>query len=366
MWSRLVDATAPPERLAAFRVCVGVFTVAYLSLRFPVFWGLADKAPSTFAGVGPLAWVDDPLPAAVIRGALVVGLVSGIATTIGYRFRVAAPTLAVVVLLLTTYRSSWGQLLHFENLVVLHLLIVAIFPGADAWSLDARRTGGRRRDPTTYGLALQLACLCVVTTYLIAGIAKLRLGGFEWAFGDTLRNHIAYSAVRLDLLGATGSPIAGMVVRNAWMLPPMAALSVLIELAAPVALVGSRLRNLWIAAAWSMHVAIFATMLVGFPYPLFLVAFTPFFALERVVPRWPVHGQMSDGHESADAACPDSHAEGVLTQRQSAQRPYTSMMCPVATNPASAAISPNDASSVCSKRGARVTSWTRPHSLQIR
>ncbi len=68
----------------------------------------------------------------------------------------------------------------------------------------------------------------------------------------------------------------------------MAALSVVIELAAPVALIGPRLRNVWVVAAWSMHLAIFATMLVGFPYPLFLVAFTPFFALERVVSRWPV------------------------------------------------------------------------------
>ncbi len=285
MWSRLVDSTAPPERLAAFRACVGVFTVLYLALRFPVFWSLADKAPAGFAGVGPLAWADDPLPAVVVRGALVVALVSGVAATLGYRYRLAAPPFAVAVLLLTTYRSSWGQLLHFENLVVLHLLILAVAPAADAWSVDARRTGGRRRDPTTYGLALQLACLCVVTTYVIAGIAKLRLGGFEWALGDTLRNHIAYSAVRLDLLGGSGSPLAGVVVRNAWILPPMAALSVVIELAAPVALVGPRLRNVWVAAAWSMHLAILATMLVGFPYPLFLVAFTPFFALERVVAR---------------------------------------------------------------------------------
>jgi hypothetical protein len=288
MWSRLVDTTAPPERLAAFRVCVGVFTVVYLAVRFPVFWGLTDKSPSAFAGVGPLAWADDPLPTGVIRGALLVALASGVAATLGYRFRLSGPTFALAVLLLTTYRSSWGQLLHFENLFVLHLLLLAASPAADAWSLDARRTRGRRRDPTTYGLALQLACLCVVTTYVIAGIAKLRLGGPEWALGDTLRNHIAYSAVRLDLLGGTGSPLAGVVVRNAWVLPPMAALSVLIELAAPIALFGPRLRNLWVAGAWTMHVAIFATMLVGFPSPLFLVAFTPFFALEQAVERWPV------------------------------------------------------------------------------
>ena len=315
MWSRLVDSTAPPERLAAFRVCVGVFTVCYLTLRFPVFWGLADKPPAAFAGVGPLAWADDPFPPGVVRGALVVALLSGAASTIGLRYRLTAPFLAASVLVLTTYRSSWGQLLHFENLVVLHLLILAVSPAADAWSLDARRSGGRRRDPATYGLVLQLACLCVVTTYVIAGVAKLRLGGVEWALSDTLRNHIASSAVRLDLLGGNGSPIAGVVVRNAWILPPMAGLSVLIELAAPAALVGARWRNVWVTAAWLMHVAIFATMLVGFPYPLFLVAFTPFFALEHAVTRWPVRRAARAEHAVRDA-------EAAASRRSRASDPH--------------------------------------------
>ena len=285
MWSRLVDTTAPAERLAAFRICVGIFAVTYLTIRFPVFWGLPDKSPSAFEGVGPLGWRDEPLPALLVRSAHHLALASGVGMILGFRHRLSGPLFATAVLVLTAYRSSWGQLLHFENLFTLHVLLLAVFPAADAWSLDARRTGGRRRDPTTYGLALQLACLCVVTTYVIAGLAKLRLGGSEWALGDTLRNHIAYSAVRLDLLGADGSPLAGPVVRNAWLLPPMAVMSLVVELAAPIALVGPRLRNIWVAAAWAMHVGIFALMLIGFPYPLFLVAFAPFFALERIVAR---------------------------------------------------------------------------------
>lgn len=282
MWSRLVDSTAPPERVAAFRICVGVFVLAYLAIRVPVFWDLADKSSPSFESVGVFGWRDAPLPAAVIRTLIVVAFVSGLAMTVGYRFRVAAPTFAVAVLLLTTYRSSWGQLLHFENLFTLHLVLLAVSPAADAWSLDARRRQLRRRPPTTYGLVMQVACVCVVSTYVIAGIAKLRLGGIDWMVGDTLRNHIAYSAVRLELLGGDGSPFAGVVVRNAWILPPMAIGSVVVELAAPIALLGGRWRNGWVAAAWFMHLAIFALMLVGFPYPLFLIAFTPFFDLERI------------------------------------------------------------------------------------
>lgn len=282
MWSRLVDSTAPPERVAAFRICVGVFVLLYLAIRLPVFWSLADKSSPSFDGVGVFGWIDDPLASSAVRAIVVVALASGLAMTLGYRYRASAPLFAVAVLLLTTYRSSWGQLLHFENLFTLHLVLLAVSPAADAWSLDARRRHRSPRAPTTYGLVMQVACLCVVTTYVIAGLAKLRIGGLEWAIGDTLRNHIAYSAVRLELLGGDGSPLAGIAVRNAWILPPMATASVLVELAAPVALLGGRWRTGWVAAAWLMHIGIFALMLVGFPYPLFLIAFTPFFELERV------------------------------------------------------------------------------------
>ncbi len=56
----------------------------------------------------------------------------------------------------------------------------------------------------------------------------------------------------------------------------------LIELGAPVALLGGRIRTAWVIAAWLMHAGILAFMLVGFPYPLFGVAFAPFFRIERL------------------------------------------------------------------------------------
>mgnify|MGYP007001774943 CR=1 FL=1 len=100
-------------------------------------------------------------------------------------------------------------------------------------------------------------------------------------------------------LGKVGSPLAinapvarsparrplRPFVEQAWLLPPMAGASVAVELAAPVALLGGRLRTVWVVSAWLMHAAIAALMLVGFPYPLFLVAFALFFELERAVER---------------------------------------------------------------------------------
>lgn len=288
----LIDSEAPPERLAAFRITASVFTLGYLLLRFRVFTQLAGRDPDGFLGVGVFARIDGPVTGWVVHATLALAVGSGIAAAMGWRYRLSGPAFAFAVLVLTSYRSSWGQQLHFENLFTMHLIVLAFSPAADAWSIDARRrqrssAPGSTGGPTSvaYGWPLRLACSIVVVTYAIAGVAKLRYGGWEWIAGDTLRNHIAYSAARLELLGATPTPLAAVVVRSPGLLPAMAAASVTVELAAPLALLGGRLRNAWVIAAWLMHLGILALMLVGFPYPLFLAAFAPFFPLEQWVGR---------------------------------------------------------------------------------
>ena len=133
--------TAPPQRLAIFRCLVGAFAVVYLLVRFPAFWTLAGRSAHDFEPVGVLSWLDAPLPALLWRGLLVACLAFGIAFTAGFRFRACGPTFAVLLLVITTYRSSWGQLLYFENLLVLHTLIVGLARSADTFTIP-RRGGG--------------------------------------------------------------------------------------------------------------------------------------------------------------------------------------------------------------------------------
>lgn len=282
-WPR-PGAGAPPERLAAVRVLTGTFAVAYLAVRAPAILAVRDRPPDAFAPVGVLRGLDAPLADGLVTVLLAAALVTGVAFTAGLWFRVLGPAFAVLVLLLGTYRSSWGQLLHFENLLVLHLLVLAVAGAADAWSLDARR----RRHPAPPGRdhagPLRLLCVVVVVSYVVAGVAKLRYGGLGWASGDTLANHVAYAATRLELFGEAPAPLAELAVRQAWALTPLAVASLVIELGAPVALLGGRWRDGWVAAAWLLHLAIAATMAIVFPMPLFLVAFAPFFEVERAVP----------------------------------------------------------------------------------
>jgi hypothetical protein len=259
---RWLFASVPAERLAVFRILVGLFAGIYLAVRLPAF-----------------------LATVMIWSAL--GL--AVPFTLGLWFRAIGPAFAVALLVITTYRSSWGRLLYFENLLVLHVLIVAATRSADAYTL---RLGRPRPAPVPhdprYGWPLRLSALVTVTTYVLAGVAKLRIGGLSWLDGTSLLNHIAYSAARLEVLGGSPSPLAAPLTRHLWLFTPMAVAVLALELMAPVALIRP-LRTPWVAAIWTMHAAIAASMFVVFPYPLFLVAFAPFYRLERLDPR-PVLG----------------------------------------------------------------------------
>ena len=283
----IVDVVAPAERLASLRILIGVFALIYLLIRLPVFLQLGDRRTG-FDGVGLAALLDGPVSGVVVDTVVAATALAGIGFVLGWRFRIFGPLFALGMLVLGSYRGSWGQLLHFENLMVLYLVIVALAPSADAWSLDARRGVNDHQGSaapgasTAYGWPLALASLVLVITYVIAGVAKLRYGGLDWVFGDTLRNHVAYAAARLDLLGGSPSPFAGWGVRLDWMWPFVAGATIVIELAAPVALLGGRIRTAWVIAAWLMHLGILAFMLIGFPMPLFLVAFAPLYRIERL------------------------------------------------------------------------------------
>ena len=82
----------------------------------------------------------------------------------------------------------------------------------------------------------------------------------------------------------------------------MAAATVVIELAAPVALLGGRIRTAWVLAAWLMHLGVLAFMLIGFPFPLVFVAFAPLYRVERLWTDRPVRLRRSSGQWAERAA----------------------------------------------------------------
>jgi hypothetical protein len=179
------------------------------------------------------------------------------------------------------------MVLHTDNLLVLHVLLLSLVPAAQAWSIDAWRArlggAGPQQPHARFGWPLRALSIATVTCYVLAGIAKLKLAGGTWWGGELLRAHIAYDNLRKLELGAPIVPLGPWLVRHRAIFPPLAVVTLLVELGAPVALLGKRWAAAWVGAAWCFHVAVLLTMSIGFTYQLSGIAYVSFFAVDGAV-----------------------------------------------------------------------------------
>jgi hypothetical protein len=278
---RFLRPDAPPERLAALRIFVGLFGGIYTLVRVPGFASVARFGPREFSPVGPVKLLSAPLAPWVVYLTIGLTVLAAIPFVLGLRFRASGPVFAALFLWITSYRSSFGFVFHTENLAALHLIVLATSDASAAWSLDARGKPPPEIAPR-FGWPVMLASIVTVTTYLLAGIAKVRTSGLHWVAGDILTNQIAYDNLRKAVLGDRYSPIGAFAVRHAYLMKPLAALSMVLELGAPLALFGRRIGKAWSAVAWAFHVGVLALMAILFPYPLVGIAYLSFLEPERV------------------------------------------------------------------------------------
>ncbi|HEY6078636.1 MAG TPA: hypothetical protein VIW29_07525, partial [Polyangiaceae bacterium] len=283
-WRSAWREPAPARRLALLRVLVGGFAVLYLLARFRDFTNMSALATWQFSPVGAAQLLHEPLPQPAVVAGVVGALLLGAAFTLGLRYRLVAPLFALLLLWVTSYRSSWGMLFHTDNLLLLHVLLLAAAPAADAYAW-----GGRSEVPASadavharYGWAIQALCLLTVVTYLVAGVAKLKLAGLGWLDGEQLRAQIAYDNLRKIELGRGPSSFGVWLVRHPALFPALAVLTLVVELGAPLALLHRRLALVWALAAWGFHVGVVVSMNIKFPYPLAWVPYLAFFRVERL------------------------------------------------------------------------------------
>lgn len=276
---RVVRPVAPPERLGAMRILVGLFGVIYLLIRARAMVTVPAHAKFSPAGLAKL--VTAPVPGWLMVAALVLTLLSGLCFITGFRFRWFGPVFALGLTWVLSYRNSFGMIWHTENLLVMHAIILAASDAAAGLSIDALRKPAAKPS-AHFGAAIQLLGLVTVLSYVLAGIAKLRVSGVAWTTGDILRNHVAYDNLRKALLGDSYSTLGAWTARHAWLFQPLALLTIVVELAAPVALYGGRVARVWVLLIWSFHAGVLALMWILFPYQLTLVAFVPFFHAEHV------------------------------------------------------------------------------------
>ena len=274
---------APARRLALLRILIGGFALLYVGIGGAHIASVATFSAEQFEPVGLVRLLGAPLAAPAARALVAVTFVTGLAFVGGWRFRISGPMFAVLLLWIITYRNSWGQIFHTENLLVLHVAVLALAPSADALSLDARRrpVHGAPVPRARYGWPVRLMAVVTVLAYVIAAQTKLEMAGLDWITSDALRNQIAYDNLRKILLGDAHSPLGAALAPHGWLFPPLAGATIALELGAPLALLGGRAARVWAGGALLMHWGIFALMAIVFPYQMLGVAFLPFFAVER-------------------------------------------------------------------------------------
>lgn len=283
MIDRWYYAPTPALRLAVMRVLVSGFAVAYMVINANAFASVAFYPATRFEPVGIVGLVlAHPLPAGVAIALHVLAVAAGLGFALGFKYRILGPLFAVLFAWVATYRNSFGMIFHTENLVVMHVAILALAPAADVWSVDAGRDA-RRADHGRYGWALRAMAMVAVVAYVLAGVAKLRNAGLEWGSGEILQTHVAYDNLRKIELGDIHAPLGVVMLRHAWLFPILSWMTLVLEIGAFAALLGPRLGRAWAAAMWSFHVGVLATMAIAFAYPLSGIAFACFFPVERIV-----------------------------------------------------------------------------------
>lgn len=276
------DACRWSARLAVVRAVTFGYAAAWLLIRGRYVWDVTRLPDRRYQPIGVLAWFDGRPSQALVVAVALGTLTASILAAAGRRAAVAAPAAALGMLIVATYTSSFGQIFHTEHLLVVHLVVLAVHAVAS-----------RSADDTRWTARWALATLAAATaaTYVVAGVAKLRMSGLAWITGDALRNWVATDNLRKLLLEDPYSRAGGELAGVSWVWTPIAVATLAVELGAPVILLswwgGRRGRFVaagWAAAAWGFHVGVLALMAISFPYQLSGVAYAFVLPVERLAP----------------------------------------------------------------------------------
>lgn len=247
-----------------------------------LFLALRQFSPLTVAAnydTFPLGLrVPDPALAALGLGAPPAGLVHALHAVclVAWVFALAGlltgPALLVTALTAALLHGIGRSMIDAHGWIVPVATLLALnasSPG-DTWSLDALI---RRRWPAwpgaarpgsirASGLARKVVLLVCVHTLFAGGVAKL-LGGWGWADGQSLRYYIEASP---DLYAQPPRfPwLFAWLQEHGWSFSVMAAMSLVMELASPIALFSRTFRHLLVAVAVVFHAGVYLIMLPDF------------------------------------------------------------------------------------------------------
>lgn len=270
---------APASTPALLRLAIGGYHLWHVGTRRTLYRGVHRTDPASFDPVGPARILRAPLPPMLADRLLDASLVTGALFTAGIAHPVTGPLHSALQTWNFSYRNSWSMVFHHENNLVLHTMVLGAAPSADALSVDALVRDRRLLPPRRswmYGATPTVMNAAMSLTYLLAGTAKFTGGaGASWVDGANMRGQVAFDALRKEMLGEESSPLGRALYPHKKLFTAMAAVSLVLELGAPLALADRRLGRLFAIGAFAMHWGIRALMRITFPYNLSGVLYLP-------------------------------------------------------------------------------------------
>jgi len=203
-------------------------------------------------------------------------------SAVGLFTRPAMVVAAVLGPYLMGLPHNFGQTQHFDTLVVLVLVALALSRAGDAWSLDVLLNPGQPRVPDEsgeYTWPIRFVWVAMSLIFFAAGVSKLRHSGLDWIFSDSF----ALLLLRQQYHISDGEPLTTWgiaVARHPWLTHAMAASAVCVETLFPLVLVSRRARALLVPAGLLFLVGI--RLLMGPTFEQFMMCYVFWVPWERM------------------------------------------------------------------------------------
>lgn len=271
-WMRFWFAPRPATNLGVSRILFyGALAAYYLPHDFSA-WG--SVSPALFQPI----WLFDRFSIPVFSpGALfvlqAVWKLSLVLSCLGVFTRIGTAAAALLGTYLLGLPHNFGQMYHFDAVLVLAFWILAFSRAGDAWSIDSLiRTARNPEQPAVpaspeYTWPSQLILAALSFVFFAAGVAKLWTSGPQWFLSD----HIAILLRRVQYHISDADPLVNWGAHIAEL--PLAAkllafATVVTETLYPLALFNRRLRPLLVLGGIGLIVGI--RMLMGPTFEQFL------------------------------------------------------------------------------------------------
>ncbi|BAM04125.1 HTTM domain-containing protein [Phycisphaera mikurensis] len=257
--SRWLFAPAEAGPLGLCRLAFyGLLFLYFVRLDFAAFGGLPD---SVFHPISVFRVFRIPVaPPAALDAAQLVWKASLLLAAIGLATRPACWIAFLVGTYLLAVPQNAGRVFHDDALLVFILAALAFSRCGAAWSVDAwlrRRRGGQPAAPSgEHRWPLIFAQVVLSCVFFAAGWAKLRNGGLAWVFSDHMSTVLIKQQYNSDPWVNWGLHVAA----RPWLASVMAASTLLIELAYPLALASRRVRWIVVPGMAAAQVGIRALM----------------------------------------------------------------------------------------------------------